>query len=530
MEVKKFKEKGKKINVQSLDTKSLNKLVEELEVHQIELEMQNNELQEIQRKLKKSKDQYYELYDEAPAAYMTLNKKGRILLINQTGAEILGETKEKVSGKKITRFIDSRNQDIFYFHFQKVWNEGEKSVCEIRLNTGSFESAIVRVESVLADSLETEEKVIRSVFSDITREKRAEEFLRGRENLLQNIIERIPAGVCITDEKGMFEYANPVYCEIHGYGLEEIIGSHFTLTVKDGDKEYFSELYGRFMAGEETPQTVWTLLNKKGEEKQVLSDGILITDLNGAKKRVTFEVDITELKDKEKALLESNESLRQFASVISHDLKQPLSSLMGFFSLIKVSLERGMGSPEELSKTADYGVQISRQMTRLIDDLLYYSKLETGRARKEKVNLNDVLQTVVLGLKNEMEKHGAEIDVGKLPEIQGDRSRVHQLFQNLISNSLKYRKKEVSPCIEIGLDNSRPGHTLFVRDNGIGISAEKQENVFQMFYRAHDNKDFEGTGLGLATCKKIAQLHDGKIWLESEPGKGSTFYLYIPSE
>ena len=185
---------------------------------------------------------------------------------------------------------------------------------------------------------------------------------------------------------------------------------------------------------------------------------------------------------------------------------------------------------DKLDSDADefihYAVDGANRMQKLIQDLLQYSRVGTRGEELVPTDARSVLEAVCTNLRQAIEESGAEITSDKLPIVLGDQSQLVQLFQNLISNAIKFRGEE-PVRVHIGAQR-RDGEWLFsVRDNGIGIDPQYQERIFVIFQRLHGKGDYSGTGIGLAVCKKIVERHGGKIWVESEPGKGSTFYFTL---
>ncbi|HMK49533.1 MAG TPA: ATP-binding protein, partial [Thermodesulfovibrionales bacterium] len=168
-----------------------------------------------------------------------------------------------------------------------------------------------------------------------------------------------------------------------------------------------------------------------------------------------------------------------------------------------------------------------KRMDRLIKELVDFSRLRTGVKRLQPVNFSIPLEGALLGLHSAINESGAEITFDALPTIEADELQITRLFQNLISNSIKFRGKE-KPRIHISADKKDGEWVFSVRDNGIGIEPKFFQRIFQVFQRLHTTLEYEGTGMGLTMSKKIVELHKGKIWVESEPGKGATFFFSIP--
>ncbi|MCX9010579.1 MAG: ATP-binding protein [Candidatus Methanoperedens sp.] len=226
-------------------------------------------------------------------------------------------------------------------------------------------------------------------------------------------------------------------------------------------------------------------------------------------------------------LARSNAELEQFAYIASHDLQEPLRTVSGFTQLLA---KRYRG---KLDKDADdfisYIVDGATRMQKMIDDLLEYSRVGTRGKPFERTDLEAVFNQVLTNLKVSIEQNGAVLTHDPLPTVMADATQMVQLFQNLISNAIKFRKKDEPPRIHVSAERMGDEWVLSVRDNGIGIAPEFMGRLFQVFARGHASSEYPGTGIGLAICKRIVERHGGRIWAESEPGKGSTFYFTIPA-
>jgi len=230
------------------------------------------------------------------------------------------------------------------------------------------------------------------------------------------------------------------------------------------------------------------------------------------------------LKDYARRLERSNDSLEQFAYVASHDLQEPLRTVTNFGGLLQ---EKMKDNPDETAQRyINHVLSASERMKLMVRDVLYYSRIGKQRAIEE-IDCKGTVEEVLADMNTTIIENKAKIVVGHLPVIMSSRSEIRQLFQNLLSNAIKYRKAETPPVIDIRAE-SRPTDWLFaVADNGIGIDPAYRDKIFIIFQRLHHRNEYSGTGIGLATCKKIVELNGGAIWFESVPGLGSTFYFTI---
>ncbi|MBX6315116.1 MAG: histidine kinase [Isosphaeraceae bacterium] len=296
--------------------------------------------------------------------------------------------------------------------------------------------------------------------------------------------------------------------------------------------------------GEGTPPTVHDLLTriealagaiKAGVEP---GDAAAQSELKHAVERLcrqvggTSEAELREMNERlariNEELIRKNKELDDFSYAVSHDLQEPLRTLIAFSDFLM--RDYGDRLDEAGREYVRYLGEASRRMRALIHDLLACARAGRVTREFEPVDLEEVLEAVQTDLAELIRSRGAEVRVQvPLPRVWGDRDRIGQLFANLISNGLKYNRSPV-PIVEIGTGpDDRSGQaTLWVRDNGIGIDPQFHAKIFQIFRRLHPREEYEGTGAGLAICQKIIQAHGGRIWVESVPGAGSTFYLTLP--
>lgn len=226
------------------------------------------------------------------------------------------------------------------------------------------------------------------------------------------------------------------------------------------------------------------------------------------------------------ALERSNQELEQFAYVASHDLQEPLRMVASYCQLLERRYSASLD--DEAREFIGYAVDGATRMQALINDLLTYSRVGRQDAPLEPLDCNRVLEDVLVNLSQAVEEADAVVEVASLPRVQGDRSQLSRLFQNLIGNAIKFRGGRRP---EIGVAAEPDGDVIrfSVRDNGIGIDPRHADRVFAIFQRLHSRAEYPGTGIGLAVCRRIVERHAGRIWLESEPGVGTTFLFTLPA-
>ncbi len=382
--------------------------------------------------------------------------------------------------------------------------------------------------------------------------------------------------VAMTDVRGTITYVNDKFCTISKYSRDELMGqNHRILNSGHHPKEFFQEMYGTIARGNVwraeirnrakdgsiywVDTTIVPTLDVEGKPCQYVAIRADVTERKRAEVNLVIlhqEMEARNLKLEEKTielqrtrdelefrvimrtedlakanktLESSNIELQQFAYVASHDLQSPLRSISGFVQLLKMDYEDKLDD-----QARDYirrTVQSITQMQTLIHDLLSYSRVESRSRPFVRVPLADVFHGSVSLLESSIRDAGGQVTCGELPVVLGDGSQLAQLMQNLISNGLKYHGTE-PPHVHVSAEpgTKKDEWIVSVRDNGIGIDPKYFGRIFEIFKRLHDQKEYPGTGIGLAVCRRVVERHGGAIWVESEPGHGSNFRFNIPAD
>ena len=321
--------------------------------------------------------------------------------------------------------------------------------------------------------------------------------------------------------------------QITGYTPEELAGDLADWTerlIHPDDREAFVQEITRMTATGDEAHVSFRLLHKDGSVRTVEDDGYFRRGAHGEVNRVVgFVRDVTERQQGEKDLARSNEELRrsnaeleQFAYIASHDLQAPIRVVTSFAEVINKRYgaqldERGRLYLRQIMENGEH-------MKRLVDDLLAFSRVHTERRELLPVDAGQIFDTVA----NRLQTPGVAVTRGDLPVVRADAQQLDQLLQNLIGNGLKYRREGAAPAVDVSARQDGKLWRFAVSDNGIGIEPQYYERIFVIFQRLHGRERYEGTGIGLAVCKKIVERHGGQLWLESTPGQGSTFFFTLP--
>ena len=346
--------------------------------------------------------------------------------------------------------------------------------------------------------------------------------------------------VAVTDVQGTITNVNEKFCAISQYSREELIGQNHRI-VNSGyhPREFFQQMYQTIAGGQVwhgemrnrtkagsiywVDATIVPLLGADGKPRQYIAIRADITERKRAEEEIQKLND--ELEQRVAELARSNADLEQFAYVASHDLQEPLRMVAAYTQLLA---ERYRGQLDEnADKYIGYASEGALRMQSLIQDLLMFSRVGRNGGACGHVDCGAAMAEVLLSLEPAIHESGAVVTHGALPAVWADRSRMTQVFQNLIGNAIKFRGKQ-APTISVQAEKAGPDWLFSVRDNGIGIAPEHAENVFVVFQRLHTRTEYPGNGIGLAICKKIIEHHGGKIWVETQAGHGSIFKFTIP--
>lgn len=481
-----------------------------------------------QMELKESEEKWRSLTENSTEYIIIIDTKGNIQFANR---KLPGIQKEAIINTNIYDYIPEKFLKNIEDGIEKVigTKKSDKFYTEyINKETGNILSFDANITPI------TKKKEVTSFIisaTDITDRKRMENKLRDSEEIYRTIIQYSNDMIWTLDRDGRFTYFNRQSEKISGYKLEEWRGKHFIPLIVDKDTQKVAEVFHAVLNG--NPQQYEVTFKNKWNKLVTLSVNTApIYSKGKVTGTVSFGRDITENKKAEekikrarKELERSNKELEQFAYVASHDLQEPLRSVAGFTELIARRYKGKLD--QDADEFIEYIVNGTNRMRQMINDLLTLSRVGTRGQDFKSTNIQDILNHALNNLHSLIEKNEAEIIIGNMPTIKVDESQFMQLFQNLIENAIKFRREE-NPKIHISAEEKDNFWIFSVKDNGIGIDERDFNKLFVIFQRLHSREEYPGTGIGLAMCKKIVKRHGGKIWVESEIGKGSTFYFKVP--
>lgn len=561
-------------------------LIEELDVANEELRSSNEELQSANETLRENSELYRQFFNSPLNGFalceLLVDDEGKpsdfiYLEVNKTFEDFTGLTRDDVLNKKVTEVLPPEEAAELIEKYGRVVLEGEKAHFELPRPSSN------KYYEIYAFS--PKERQFIALIMDITSHKEAEEKALKAQKDWEDTFYAVPDLIALVDtdynvlrvNRSLADrlHIKPEDCKglkcyelIHGTHEPPLICPH-TLMMED-NVEHTREMHEDDLDGDfivsaspiynekqeligdvhvlrditqrkkaelriqgmlENEQSLTEELRVSNEELQDITEELQTS--NEGLQSTTIELQkanekLTSYKDSLEEAIEkleiSNRELEQFAYVASHDLQEPLRMVSSFAQLLE---KRYKG---ELDDDADdfigFIVEGAQRMKDLIDDLLTFSRLSTASREFRPTNMNKVLEDVLLSIKPSVEAENATITHDDLPTVQCDPSQIRQLFQNLISNAIKFHEK--APEIHIFAEESDGKWRFGVSDNGIGIHPDHQDKIFDIFKRLHTREEYEGTGIGLSICKRIVEIHGGDIWVKSKPGEGSTFYFTLP--
>lgn len=353
-----------------------------------------------------------------------------------------------------------------------------------------------------------------------------DEALRRERERFQFMAESMPQKILTTTASGDVDYLNRQWLEYSGLPYNQIKGSGWTQLVYPDDLDRTVRAWRRSVETGEPFQLEHRFRRADGKYRWHLSRAHAMRDSNG---RISMWIgsntDIHEQKEKEEELRRANDDLQQFAYSASHDLQEPIRNVAIYSEIVARDYHSVLDAKGR--QFLGFLTEGGRRLSMLVNDLLAYTRAGTAEVADSLTDASEVFQRSLASLAEAVRESHAEVTCGPLPKVYIAETHLQQLFQNLIGNALKYRD-ETPPRIHISAVERDSSWCFAVADNGIGIDPRYKETIFGVFKRLSNRRDYAGTGIGLAICKRIVERYGGKIWVESELGKGSTFFFTIP--
>lgn len=513
-------------------TNELNLLNENLR-----LELEEQKL--AQAAFHQSEEQYRLTLDNMLEGCQIISHDWRYLYVNKAVAKHGRKSKNEILGRTMSEVFPGIEHSNVYAIIERCMKEktNEHMLNEFEYENGSkawFELSIQTVpEGVFILSYE------------ITERKMIEAALRESEERYRFLFEHNPAPMLIYASQSLHILAvNEAFLKSYGYSEDEILAMFLFDLYPPDEKQPISDLahnlQGHAYAGE------WHHIKKDGSIINIIAIShdlvykeqkariAVITDITA---RIKAEEEIQQLNstledrvaERTDQLVAINKELESFSYSISHDLRAPLRAIFGFSQILARRHRASLN--EEGQQYMDFIVEASKRMEQLINDLLNYSRLGRKSLDLKPIALASIMKNIQVDFKQKIEEIDGNLLIDNdLPEILGDETLLRQIFTNLVENAITYRRTDVPLVIHISNEHVTDGYLLRIADNGIGISHEYWEKIFNIFQRLHNEEQYPGTGIGLATVRKAVGLQNGTVWVESVVGQGSTFFINFPEK
>jgi PAS domain S-box-containing protein len=487
-----------------------------------------------------SEARYRGLLEAAPDAMVVVNQAGEIVLLNVQAEKQFGYSRDELIGQKVKNIIPKGFAErLIADNLRPAADALAQQIgTGIELNGRRKDGSEFPIEIMLSPLESTEGILVTAAIRDISVRKAAEKHLAQMEGRYRGLLEAAPDAMVVVNQAGEIVLLNVQAEKQFGYSRDELIGQKVKNIIPQGFAERLIADDLRSTADALAQQIgtgiELTARRKNGSEFPIeimlsplkSSEGILVT---------AAIRDITERNKSEEHLVKtigelkrSNDELQQFAYVASHDLQEPLRMVASYTQLLAQRYKGRLDS--DADEFIGYAVDGSNRMQGLIQDLLAYSRAGTNGKVLREISSENAFKGALANLRTTIGENGAIVTHDLLPAITTDDTQLTQVFQNLVGNAIKYRGAEV-PHVHVSAAKNGGNEWIFsVRDNGLGIDPQYFERIFVIFQRLHGREEFKGTGIGLAICKKVVERLGGRIWVESQLQKGSTFYFALPEK
>ena len=496
---------------------------------------------EISRDLSETKEagaKYRGLLEAAPDAMVVVNQGGEMVLLNVQAEKQFGYHRDELVGQPVTVIIpEGFAERLIADDLRSTAEALEQQIgTGIELTGRRKDGTEFPLELMLSPLESAEGILVTAAIRNISVRKDAEKHLAQMEGRYRGLLEAAPDAMVVVSQAGNIVLLNVQAEKQFGYSRDELVGQRVTNIIPVGFAERLiaDDLRSAADALAQQIGTGIELIARRKNRTEFPIE-IMLSPLESTEGTlVTAAIrNITERKKAEQHLVKtvgelkrSNDELEQFAYVASHDLQEPLRMVASYTQLLAQRYKGQLDS--DADEFIAYAVDGSTRMQGLIQDLLAYSRAGTNGKELHEVSSGDALKEALTNLRGTIEENRAVVTHGPLPAITTDSMQLVQVFQNLIGNAIKYHSARL-PLVHVSAAKNGGGEWIFsVRDNGLGIEPQYFERIFVLFQRLHGREEFKGTGIGLAVCKKMVEQLGGRIWLESQPGEGSTFHFALP--
>ncbi len=514
---------------------------------------------EAEEKLRQSEDRYRTLIETMKVGLSAIDENGVITYVNDQSCKMLGYSMNEIIGHPTVDFYDEESRKRQEENFAKR-RKGSKDPSPYEVTWVTKDGRKVHTILTPTPSFDAGGQFTGSfaIFTDITERKHMEEALQKSEALHRTLIETTKVGVSAIKESGVIIYVNERLCDIWGYALNEIMGHRVTEFLDEENLKILQEQLAKRRGGGRDPYEIaWR--RKDGKNVSTILAPTPIFDADGHYKgSYGFITDITERMQIEERLqryaadLERiNEEVKNFAYIVSHDLRVPLVNLKGYSAELRTALgvvganfdavlphlaeekqsEVAMALHEDVPEALKFITTSVSQMDSFINAVLTLSRLGRQDLKPESIDMNTLVRTTMENMSHQIHEREIDVTVGSLPEVVADRTSMEQIMGNILGNAVKYLDPERPGQIKVNAEINNGEQFFRIQDNGRGIAQQDMHKVFTPFRRA-GKQDTPGEGMGLAYVQTLVRRHGGRIWCESELGKGTTltFTIATPSE
>jgi PAS domain S-box-containing protein len=511
---------------QNLSSDDMQTLIYELQIHQIELEMQNDELRKAHEIIENSQKRYTDLYNYSPIGYLTTNIDGVVVEVNTTALKLLQYDKQSVIGKPFAVFVNRSDLDYIYQHLHYL-RSGQSHTCQIMITKHDRSTFFAELMSVPFMDYETKTDQFLITLLDITERKHIFET----RSQLASIVDGTDDAIISENLVGTIVSWNNGAEKLYGFTEKEICGEQIAILEQSCNNQMSPVLnFATIMRYESihkrkdgTPVSVsLTKSPVRGIHGEVIGVSTIVRDITSRKK---WEDTIMDLNQQFQI---SNLNLENIGSTLAHELRNPLQ---GIISISRMINEDYSASLDECCN--QYIEQIHRSavgMDKMVGKLLEVSRIARSAVDRDKIDLSELVTLIINEFKYKEPDRKINATVQAELIVTGDKTLLHIAMEKILQNAFKFSRKKAFTEIEFGKCINVGKQAYFLSDNGAGFNMENKEKIFNIFQRDHQDSDFEGTGVGLSITQKIILRHGGEIWAEGEVDCGATIYFTLGEE
>ena len=512
------------------------KLIHELEVHQIELELQNEELQLAKTAFENASKKYQNLYDFAPHGYFTLDLSGSIVDLNFNAAKTLNQGRAALKDRQFRDYLSYESKATYDQFLNTIFSGFGKADCDVTTQGFRESRRYLHLKGILAQ----EEQLCYLAVVDMTEARQAKEKINEKSRQYLDLANNGPILIWTTDEKGKVNFFNEPWLQFKGTKLSEELENGWTSSIHEEDRAYCKEVFGNACKNLQSFDLDFRMQDKEGEFRWLHNQGHPTFNPKGDfVGYVNQSFDFSDRKTVENELKIAREEAKvgtalrmALLSNISHEIRTPLNGIMGYTELLKDYLPGATDARDFLDEIEG----CSDRLLEMVNNLIQISEIEARSTTTSfsKMNLNQTMRNIEQLFRSELKRKKLifMLKLGLSNEgsfIDCDAEKLGAILGSLIKNAIKFTP---AGSIECGYIQKEDEFEFFVEDTGIGVSEETRELIFEQFRQSSesDSRLYEGAGLGLSVAKSYVEMLGGKIWLESVIGEGSTFRFTVPRE